>query len=46
MATGHAKNVANFQTVVITVNNLGAVYNSSQTLILPAALQAKLTAAK
>ena len=46
MATGHAKNVANFETVVITVTNLGAVYNPSQPLILPAALQTKLTAAK
>jgi hypothetical protein len=46
MATGHAKNVANFETVVITVTNLGAVYNPSQPLILPAALQSKLTAAK
>lgn len=46
MATGHAKNVANFETAIITVTNLGAVYNPSQPLILPAALQTKLAAAK
>ncbi len=46
MATGHAKNVANFETVVITVTALGAVYNPSQPLIQLAALQTKLAAAK
>ncbi|MGI8787487.1 MAG: hypothetical protein ACR2HG_06990 [Pyrinomonadaceae bacterium] len=45
-ATGHAKNVANFETVNIILTNLGAEYNPSQPLILPPALQTKLTAAK
>lgn len=45
-ATGHAKNVANFETVTIILSGLGAVYNPSQALILLTALQTKLTAAK
>lgn len=45
-ATGHAKNVANFETTTIILNDLGAGYNPTQTLITPAALQAKLTEAK
>ncbi len=44
--TGHAKNVANFETVTIILLGLGAVYNPSQALIILAALQTKLTAAK
>lgn len=46
METGHAKNVANFETVTIILLGLGAVYNPGQALILLAALQTKLTAAK
>jgi len=44
--TGHAKNVANFETVVIILVGLGAIYNPSQALIMLAALQTVLTAAK
>lgn len=44
--TGHAKNVANFETVVMVANNLGGDYETTQTLIQPAALQTKLTDAK
>ena len=46
METGHAKNVANFEQVVIILTGLGAVYNPSQALILLPALQAKLTEAQ
>lgn len=46
METGHAKNVANFETVIIILLGLGAIYNPSQALILLPALQAKLAAAK
>ena len=46
METGHAKNVANFETVIIILVGLGAVYNPTQALILLAALQTKLTEAK
>lgn len=45
-ATGHTKNVANFETVIIILNNLGAVYNPSQPLIQLAALQTKLAEAE
>lgn len=44
--TGHAKNVANFETVTIILAGLGGIYNPSQTLILLAALQTKLAEAK
>lgn len=44
--TGHAKNVANFETATIILSALGADYNPSQPLIQLPALQAKLTAAK
>lgn len=46
METGHAKNVANFETTTIILNNLGAVYKPSQALILLSALQTKLAEAK
>ena len=46
METGHAKNVANFEQVIIILTALGAVYNPSQALILLSALQTKLTEAK
>ena len=46
METGHAKNVANFETVIIILTALGAVYNPVQALILLPALQARLTAAE
>lgn len=46
METGHAKNVANFEQIIIILTALGAGYNPSQELILLAALQAKLTEAK
>jgi hypothetical protein len=44
--TGHAKNVANFETVTIILLALGTNYNPSQSLILLPALEARLTAAK
>lgn len=44
--TGHAKNAANFETVLLTLNNLGAAYSPSQSLIQPTALHTRLTAAK
>jgi hypothetical protein len=46
MESGHAKNVANFETVTIILIALGAVYSPAQALILLAALQTKLTEAK
>ena len=46
METGHAKNVANFETIIIILVGLGANYNPSQSLILLSALQDKLTEAK
>jgi len=46
METGHVKNVANFEQVIIILTALGAVYNPSQALILLSALQDKLTEAK
>lgn len=39
METGHNKNVANFETVIIILTNLGAAYAPPQALILLAALQ-------
>lgn len=44
--TGHAINVANFETVIIILTNLGATYNPSQPLIQLPALQTKLTEAQ
>lgn len=44
--TGHAKNGANFETIIIILVGLGAVYDPSQALIMLAALQALLTEAK
>ncbi|CAN5546608.1 hypothetical protein BH10ACI1_BH10ACI1_30200 [soil metagenome] len=46
METGHAKNVANFETVIIVLLGLGAVYNPNQALIILTALQTKLTEAQ
>jgi hypothetical protein len=46
MESGHAKNVANFEQVIIILTALGTVYNPGQALILLAALQTKLTEAK
>lgn len=46
MEVGHSKNVANFETIIIILTGLGAIYNPSQTLILLAALQDKLAEAK
>lgn len=46
MESGHAKNVANFETVIIVLLGLGAVYNPNQALIILTALQTKLTEAK
>lgn len=46
METGHTKNVANFETVIIILTALGSVYNPVQALILLSALQTKLTQAK
>lgn len=42
METGHTKNVANFETVIIILTALGSDYNPNQVLILLTALQAKL----
>lgn len=44
--TGHAKNVANFETTTIILLGLGTIYNPAQALILLSALQDKLTEAK
>ncbi|MCD9188497.1 MAG: hypothetical protein LUM44_18915 [Pyrinomonadaceae bacterium] len=46
METGHTKNVANFETVIIVLTALGSVYNPVQALILLTALQTKLAQAK
>jgi hypothetical protein len=46
MESGHAKNVANFEQVIIILTALGMVYNPGQALILLAALQTKLIEAK
>lgn len=46
METGHTKNVANFETVIIILTALGSVYNPVQALIMLTALQTKLTQAK
>ncbi len=46
MESGHTKNVANFETVIIVLLGLGAVYNPNQALIILTALQTKLTEAK
>ncbi len=46
METGHAKTVANFETVVIILEGLGAAYYPNQSLIMPSALRHKLTKAK
>ena len=44
--TGHAKNVANFETVILALEPLGASYNPTQPLIALAALQSRLAAVK
>lgn len=46
MEVGHSKNVANFETIIIILTGLGAVYNPAQALIMLSALQDKLTEAK
>lgn len=46
METGHNKNVANFEAVIIILTSLGPLYNPAQALILLPALQTKLTEAK
>lgn len=46
MESGHAKNVANFEQVIIILTALGSGYNPSQALIMLAALQTKLTEAQ
>lgn len=46
MESGHAKNVANFEQVIIILTALGAAYNPTQALIMLAALQTKLTASQ
>lgn len=43
--TGHAKNVANFGTLIMTVEALGPTYNPSRTTITLVALQEKKSAA-
>lgn len=42
--TGHAKNVANFETMISYVNGFGADYNPSNTAIRPASLNTALAA--
>jgi hypothetical protein len=44
--TGHAKNVANFETALLALVALGAAYNPTQPLILLAALQTALASAQ
>ena len=44
--TGHAKNAANFETVILALVALGAAYNPTQPLILLTALQNRLAATK
>ncbi|MBX3289637.1 MAG: hypothetical protein KF855_09865 [Acidobacteria bacterium] len=44
--TGHAKNIANFGTLISFVEGYGAAYVPSNTSIAMAALQAKLAAAE
>ncbi|HQU84929.1 MAG TPA: hypothetical protein PKY59_17450 [Pyrinomonadaceae bacterium] len=46
METGHSKNVANFETVIIVLTALGTVYNPVQALIMLTALNTKLVKAK
>jgi hypothetical protein len=46
MDTGHEKNVKNFETVIIILVSLGAIYTPAQALILLPALQAKLAEAQ
>lgn len=46
METGHNKNVANFETVIIILTNLGAQYAPPQALIVLTALQTLLDEAK
>jgi hypothetical protein len=46
MESGHNKNVANFETVIIILTNLGADYAPPQALIVLTALQELLTDAK
>lgn len=46
MKSGHAINVANFESIIIILVNLGAAYNPSQKLILLTALQTKLAEAQ
>ena len=46
METGHNKNVANFETTIIILTNLGADYAPPQALIVLAALQQLLDEAK
>lgn len=43
--TGHARNIENFQRLISFVTAFGAIYNPTNPLILPAALNGKLTAA-
>ena len=43
--TGHAKNVANFSTLITSATALGTAYNPSKEALKPAALQSTLTAA-
>lgn len=43
--TGHAKNVANFDTLTTTVTAFGAVYNPSNPALKPGALQTQATSA-
>jgi len=44
--TGHAKNVANFEAVTISVTGFGATYNPSRDALKPRELQTLLTTAK
>jgi len=44
--TGHAKNIANFSTLISFVQGYGAAYDPSNAAIELTALQAKLAASK
>jgi len=42
----HARNIANFETLIVILDELGTHYNPVQTLLLRAVLRAKLEEAK
>ena len=46
MDSKHARNIANFETLIVILDELGTLYNPVQTLLLRAVLRDKLEAAK